>query len=67
MANATDAWGEVEDNIKANSKDSYRTLESAMSDVQTSLVIPPNPDPEKSVKALEFLLKTVDTYKSQLK
>ena len=67
MANAADAWGEVEDNIKANSKESYKTIESGISDVQTSLVIPPSPDQDKSVKALESLLKTVDTYKSQLK
>ena len=65
MANAADAWDEVEDNIKANSKDAYKTVESAISDVQTSLVIPPNPDQDKSVKALESLLKTVDTYKAK--
>ncbi len=65
MANAADAWDEVEDKIKANSLDAYKTIESGISDVQTSLVIPPNPDQDKSVKALESLLKTVDAYKGQ--
>jgi hypothetical protein len=67
MASAADAWGEVEDNIKAQSKDAYKTIESGISDVQISLVIPPNPNQEKSVKALESLLKTVELYANQRK
>jgi hypothetical protein len=64
MANAADAWDEVEDRVKANSKDAYKTIESGISDVQTTLVIPSNPDQAKSVNALESLLKTVDSYKA---
>ncbi|MBW4584313.1 helix-hairpin-helix domain-containing protein [Aetokthonos hydrillicola Thurmond2011] len=65
MASAAEAWEQVEDGVKANSKDAYKTIESGISDVQTSLVIPPNPDQAKSVKALESLLKAVDSYKAQ--
>ena len=66
-ANAIEAWGDIEDQVKAKSKDSYKTLEAGLSDVQTSLVIPPNPDQNKSIKALEAMLKTVDTEAVKLK
>lgn len=66
-ANAVDAWQAVEDKVKAKSKDSYKILETGLSDVQTSLVIPPNPDKDKSIKALEAMLKTVDTEAVKLK
>ena len=66
-ANASDTWGEVEDKIKAQSKDTYKTLEDKLSDVQTTLAIPPNPDKDKSIAALQSLSTTVDTYNDKLK
>jgi len=61
MGEAIDAWGAVENKLKAN-KDAYKTLEEKLSDVQTNLVIPPNPDRAKSIASLQALIKTVDTY-----
>ena len=66
-ANASDTWGEVEDKLKAQSKDAYKSLEEKLSDVQTTLAIPPNPDKNKSIAALESLSTTVDTYNNKLK
>jgi len=61
MGEAIDAWGAVENKLKVN-KDAYKTLEEKLSDVQTNLVIPPNPDRAKSIASLQALIKTVDTY-----
>ncbi len=67
MADVSDFWQSMEDGVKANSKQAYKTLEDGFSEVQVNLVIPPNPDQNKAVASLEALNKTVATYASQVK
>lgn len=53
-------WGVIEDGVRARSRDSYRAIEEAMSDVKSVLLKEPTPDASKVITALNKLRDTID-------
>jgi hypothetical protein len=55
-----DDWERVEDGVRAKSRDAYRDIELAMSDVKSLLLRQDAPDAARAADALKTLAETID-------
>ena len=53
-------WEQIEDGIRAKSRDIYRKIERSMSDVKIRLLKPEHPDKDKALSALKQLEATIN-------
>ena len=55
-----DGWFDIEDGVRAKSRDAYRDIEEAMSIVKNELIRPESPDVDKAKSAIQALDRVID-------